>query len=121
MCGFLEDQTSRRGENAAYLAAQLARIEGIRPFKRGERVTRHGYHLFVFRCDEATWGVSLEVFLATFNAEGIPDSSGYVPKYRDPLFVTHGQSCPAVWEGLSNLGRWISVRRAWRLKQTKLV
>lgn len=98
----LEDQTKRRNDNALYLAAQLAKIQGIRPLKRDERVTRHGYHLFVFRYDEAVWGVSLDVFLAALNAEGIPASSGYVPTYRDPLFVTHGQSCPAAWEGLGN-------------------
>lgn len=86
----LEQQTNRRNENARYLAAQLARIEGISPLERDERVTHHGYHLFIFRYDEATGGVSLDVFLAALNAEGIPASSGYVPTYRDQLLVTGG-------------------------------
>lgn len=83
----VEEQTRRRNENALYLAEQLARIEGIRPLYRDPRVTRHAYHLFIFRYDpQAFGGLSRDEFITTLKAEGIPCSPGYAPMYRSPAF-----------------------------------
>lgn len=83
----LEEQTRRRNENALYLAAQLAEIEGIRPLRRDPRVTQHAYHLFIFRYDAAAFGgPPRDEFLAALRAEGIPCSPGYSPLYRSPAF-----------------------------------
>ncbi|HTE18422.1 MAG TPA: DegT/DnrJ/EryC1/StrS family aminotransferase [Armatimonadota bacterium] len=83
----LEEQTRRRNENALYLAAQLAAIEGIRPLSRDPRVTRHAYHLFIFRYDRRAFGnMPRDEFLAALRAEGIPCSPGYAPLYRSPAF-----------------------------------
>lgn len=98
----LEEQTRRRDENGRYLAEQLRTVPGIRPLKRLDSVERHAYHLFIFRFSAEEWGVSLDLFIEALAAEGIPCSRGYVPLYRDPLFVTSGQSCPAAWPGLPN-------------------
>jgi dTDP-4-amino-4,6-dideoxygalactose transaminase len=83
----LEAQTDQRNENAHYLAAQLGEIPGIRPLARDPRVTRHAYHLFIFRYDGAEFGgMSRDEFLAALRAEGIPCSPGYSPLYRSPAF-----------------------------------
>lgn len=84
----LEAQTDRRTENALYLAQQLSEIEGIRPLTRDPRVTRHAYHLFIFRYNREAFGGNLtrEEFLAALKAEGIPCSPGYSPLYRSPAF-----------------------------------
>ncbi len=83
----LADQTARRNETGDFLAAELARIPGIRPLARDERVTRHAYHLFVFRYDQNEFGgMSRDEFIAALRAEGIPCSPGYSPLYRSPAF-----------------------------------
>lgn len=97
----LEDQTVLRNNNGIYLADRLSNIPGVIPARRDPRVTRHAYHLFMFRLDQEIWGVSLPLFLQALTAEGIRCSSGYVPLYRTSGFVTGGQSCPAAWPGVS--------------------
>jgi dTDP-4-amino-4,6-dideoxygalactose transaminase len=83
----VEAQTRRRNENAQYLAAQLAEIEGVQPLRRDPRVTQHAYHLFIFRYrPEVFGGLTREAFLAALKAEGVPCSPGYSPLYRSPAF-----------------------------------
>ncbi len=83
----LEEQTARRSENAAYLASLLSEIPGVRPQTRDPRVTRHAYHLFIFRYDAREFGgLSRDEFLTALRAEGIPCSPGYSPLYRSPAF-----------------------------------
>ena len=45
----LEEQTTTRNENAAYLQSQLKKIPGIIPYKLYKNVTRAAFHLFPFR------------------------------------------------------------------------
>jgi dTDP-4-amino-4,6-dideoxygalactose transaminase len=83
----LEAQSDVRTANALYLAEQLAEIEGITPLTRDPRITRHAYHLFIFRYrPEAFGGRSRNDFLAALRAEGVPCSPGYEPMYRSPAF-----------------------------------
>jgi dTDP-4-amino-4,6-dideoxygalactose transaminase len=83
----LEEQTLRRNENAQYLAERLSRIPGISPLRRDPRVTRHAYHIFVFRYDAHEFrGTSRDEFLRTLRAEGVPCSPGYTPLYRNEAF-----------------------------------
>lgn len=85
--GRLEAQSDRRTQNALYLAERLAQVPGITPAARDPRVTRHAYHLFVFRYrPEAFGGLPRAEFLAALRAEGIPCSPGYEPMYRSPAF-----------------------------------
>jgi dTDP-4-amino-4,6-dideoxygalactose transaminase len=91
----LEEQTERRNRNALYLAEQLARIPGIAPLRRDARVTRHAYHLFIFRYNAAEFGgLPRKEFLRALSAEGIPCSAGYVPLYRQGAFRINPDTHP---------------------------
>ena len=91
----LDAETARRNENALYLSKRLDRIADIEPLIRDERVTTHGYHLYIFRYRaEETTGVERAKFLEALNAEGIPCSSGYVPLYRSGMFAVDPKQCP---------------------------
>jgi dTDP-4-amino-4,6-dideoxygalactose transaminase len=83
----LPEQTARRTENAKYLTEQLTLVPGIKTLPPDPRVTRHAYHLYVFRYDPSGFGgKSREEFLRAMNAEGIPCSAGYVPLYKEVVF-----------------------------------
>jgi len=83
----LEEQTQRRGENAAYLTSRIEDIPGIIPHKLYDGVTRAAYHLYPFRYNQERFGgLSRGKFLAALRAEGIPCSSGYGPINKDPFF-----------------------------------
>jgi dTDP-4-amino-4,6-dideoxygalactose transaminase len=83
----LPEQTTRRTENARYLTGLLSEIPGIITLPPDPRVTRHAYHLYVFRYDpQGFGGRSRTEFLQALNAEGIPCGSGYVPLYKEVVF-----------------------------------
>ncbi|MCB0182050.1 MAG: DegT/DnrJ/EryC1/StrS family aminotransferase [Anaerolineae bacterium] len=89
-----DDLARRRQQNAAYLAEALQSIPGIEPLKVDPRVTRHAWHLFIFRYKrEAFGGLPRHEFIAALEAEGIPCTPGYVPLNESP----------AVLEGLQQL------------------
>ncbi len=84
----LEEQQARRDANAAYLAAQLAAVDGLRPAALYPGVTRSAYHLFMMRYDAARFGgLPRARFLEALRAEGVPASGGYAPLTRDPDVV----------------------------------
>lgn len=80
----LPAQFERRERNARCLDRELARIPGIAPQARDERVTGHAHHLYCFRYDPAQWGGRDRAwFQRALRAEGIPVSPGYTtPLYR---------------------------------------
>jgi dTDP-4-amino-4,6-dideoxygalactose transaminase len=84
----LDAQAKTRSANAAYLAGKLAAVPGIEPLGGGDKVTRHAWHLFIFRYDaEAFGGASRARFIEAVRAEGVPVSAGYgLPLYRQPWF-----------------------------------
>ncbi len=91
----LDEQTEKRSQSAALLTEQLSEIEGIRPLAVDERVTRHAFHLYVFRYDaDAFGGASREQFLKALAAEGIPCTAGYKPLYREPAFQARFSDFP---------------------------
>ncbi len=84
----LPAQMKKRDANGAYLTTLLSEIEGIRPQKWTKGATRHAYHLYIFRYDKKAFGgVPRQRFLRALNAEGIGCSAGYVPLYREQMFV----------------------------------
>ena len=84
----LEEQMRLREENADYLSKGLHQIGGVEPLVPDEGVSRHAYHLYIFRyCKDEFGGIPKEKFLAALQAEGIPASSGYLPLYRFPALV----------------------------------
>ncbi|MDD3926331.1 MAG: DegT/DnrJ/EryC1/StrS family aminotransferase [bacterium] len=95
----LEEQTLRRERNAAYLSELLKDMPGISLMRQDPRVTRHSYHMYIFRFLPEEWsGVSRDRFLEALRSEGIPGSAGYnVPLYKNPLFQQKGEGpkhCP---------------------------
>ncbi len=82
----LDDQTTVRNENAAYLKTQLQEIKGILPYKLNEHVTRCGLLFFPMRYKKESFsGLSREAFIEALNAEGVPVSSGYKPLNNQPF------------------------------------
>jgi len=76
------DQMARRSDNAAHLSKKLSQIPGISPLSAPEFVTRHAYHLYIFRYSaDAFGGLPRDIFVKALQAEGIPFSTGYVPLY----------------------------------------
>jgi dTDP-4-amino-4,6-dideoxygalactose transaminase len=80
--GRLPEHTVLRERNGALLDELLGAIPGITPRARDPRVTRNGYHLYMFNYQaEAFGGASRTKFLDALRAEGIPCSPGYPPLY----------------------------------------
>jgi perosamine synthetase len=78
--GVLDNQTTVRNENAAYLRARISKIPGIKPYKLYDNVTRASFHMFAFRYKKDEFkGLSRDQFLKALTAEGIPNLSGYAP------------------------------------------
>jgi dTDP-4-amino-4,6-dideoxygalactose transaminase len=83
----VEEQANRRSENGARLTQRLSRIEGIKPTRVDERVTRHAYHLYVFRYEASAFNeLPREEFTQAMNAEGITCTPGYSPLYEEAAF-----------------------------------
>jgi dTDP-4-amino-4,6-dideoxygalactose transaminase len=73
-----DELAERRGRNAGYLLERLADIPGIHPLKVDPRVTRHAWHLFIFRyASHAFGGLPRARFIEALQAEGVPCSPGY--------------------------------------------
>lgn len=90
-----DEQTEKRIENARYLNSKLSKIDGIKPLKDDERVTRHAYHLYIFRFSpDAFGGISKSTLARALQAEGIPASVGYSkPLYKEP-YLEYFKKCP---------------------------
>ncbi len=74
----LEDQIELRNRNAKLLTELLSPVEGIQLFKTDPRVTRNGYHLFMFYLEKAlSERVNKSQFVKMLSEQGIPSSTGY--------------------------------------------
>jgi dTDP-4-amino-4,6-dideoxygalactose transaminase len=94
----LDEQTEIRNRNGVYLSEKLSEIEGIKPNKRDERVTKHAYHVYIFRYDAGKFGGQPRSrFLEALSAEGIPCSPGYNPLYKHELFKASIQKNPLLY------------------------
>ncbi|MDF2668673.1 MAG: aminotransferase DegT [Paenibacillus sp.] len=75
----LEQQMTAREKNAKVLTELLGEIEGIQVLRRDPGITRHAYHLYMFKLDSAFADrIDKNDVIAKLVAEGIPASSGYV-------------------------------------------
>ena len=94
----LEEQTRKRNENGLYLNELLQNIDGITPLSRGEAVTMHCYHIYIFKYNAAHFGgLPKEEFATMFAAEGVPSFKGYpYPLYKQPLFQNKNFMCYAI-------------------------
>jgi len=90
-----EEQTKMRMENARYLSGKLSKIDGVTPLKEDERITRHAYHLYIFKINpEAFGGASKFVIAKALQAEGIPASVGYSKPLHKETCLEHFKKCP---------------------------
>lgn len=89
----LEEETTLRNENAAYLKARMEEIPGISPYKLYPNVTRAAFHLFPFRYNKEEFkGLTRSKFLQALRAEGVPCSSGYGELNKQPFIKNALQS-----------------------------
>ncbi|KIL41368.1 glutamine--scyllo-inositol aminotransferase [Gordoniibacillus kamchatkensis] len=79
----LEEQMLVRERNARLLTELLLEIDGVQPLQYGPKVTRHAYHLYLFKIDPQRLKLGKREFFARMNAEGIPVHEGYVPLNRN--------------------------------------
>jgi dTDP-4-amino-4,6-dideoxygalactose transaminase len=97
----LDQQSTKRSENAAYLDKLLSDVEGLTPASQYEGTTRNAYHLYMMRYDPSAFkGLPREKFLAALQAEGIPCASGYSPLNKEPFFekTLHSNAYSAIYE-----------------------
>ena len=74
----LETEQQRRAENFHKLREYLSDVSCVKPLGIGPGVQRHGVHMFVLRYDpEECGGLSIEDFLSTLQAEGLPINRCY--------------------------------------------
>ncbi len=83
----LPQQTAIRTRNAAFLDAELAKIDGITPQRHDQRATVNGHYAYIFHYDHSAFaGVSTERFIQAFNAEGFPTQASYPPLHDMAVF-----------------------------------
>ncbi len=77
-----------RQENLAYLDREIAKIDGLEPMVKDERITAHSAHLYIFRYKkDAFAGKPKSKFIDAMRREGIFTSPGYsIPLYKQPVF-----------------------------------
>ena len=81
----LEEETTKRNENAAYLKTKIEKIPGIVPYKLYDNVTRAAFHLFPFRYKKEQFqGLPRATFIRALSAEGVPCWSGYTNLNKQP-------------------------------------
>jgi dTDP-4-amino-4,6-dideoxygalactose transaminase len=81
----LEEQMSKREQNAKLLDELLSGTKGIRLLKQDPRITRHAYHLYMFKLDLEQ--ADKNDFIRKANAEGIPLAAGYIPLNRNQSII----------------------------------
>ncbi len=84
----LDQETTIRNENAAYLSSLVKDIPGIVPQKAYPDTTRSAFHLYAFRYKADDFkGLNRNDFLKALRAEGVPCSSGYTPLNTQPYLA----------------------------------
>lgn len=98
----LDAQTSTRDENGKSLNALFESVDGLRPLKRPDFITRHTYHLYIMRYDKSAFnGLPKGEFAKMLAAEGVPAFMGYPePLYRQPVFQKKNFMCYAIPESV---------------------
>lgn len=83
----LPQQTAIRTRNAAFLDAELSKIDGITPQRHDPRATVNGHYAYIFHYDHSAFaGVSTERFIQALNAEGFPTQASYPPLHDMAVF-----------------------------------
>ncbi|MEM3922499.1 MAG: DegT/DnrJ/EryC1/StrS family aminotransferase [Nitrososphaerota archaeon] len=97
----------RRERGARILDKLLSEIDGITPLKPDNRVTRHAYHLYIFKYDSREFSnLPKQRFVEALSAEGIPCSAGYRPLYSY-AFLPPSKPLPNTERASYNEAVWI--------------
>jgi len=108
----LEEQLARRAANARWLDRRLGACDFLQPVPPDERVTCHGYYLYMLRlAPERVAGIRKDAFLKALAAEGIPGAAGYPhPLYCNQVFRDYAHrrtECPEA-ERMCHNSFWVS-------------
>jgi dTDP-4-amino-4,6-dideoxygalactose transaminase len=91
----LPSNIAKAEKNAEYLTQKLGAIDGTKPLKKDDRVTRQSYYYYVFKYEKRSFGeVPRDRFMAALFFEGIPCERIYEPVYKDPLFKMEPNKWP---------------------------
>jgi dTDP-4-amino-4,6-dideoxygalactose transaminase len=91
----MEKDMAIRDANAAILDSGFEKIEGLELLQKYPGTTRVSHHLYIFRYLKKYFDEkSREQFLEALNGEGIPVYAGYVPLYRERLFIVNRAEYP---------------------------
>lgn len=84
----LEEQCIKREANGTLLSQLLSEVQGVKLLTRDSRITRHAYHLYMFRISsELADRVDKSDVIEKLNAEGIPVSAGYVSLNKNRAII----------------------------------
>jgi dTDP-4-amino-4,6-dideoxygalactose transaminase len=97
----------RRERGARILDKLLSDIKGITPLKHDSRVTRHAYHLYIFKYDSREFSnLPKQRFVEALSAEGTPCNAGYRPLYSYP-FLSPSKPLPNTEKASYEEAVWI--------------
>jgi len=97
----------RRERGAEILDKLLEEIDGVEPLRLDPRITRHAYHLYIFKYDSSFFAnLPKQKFVEALRAEGIPCNAGYRPLYDYP-FLPKNKPLPNVEKASKEQAIWI--------------
>ncbi|MGE7823983.1 DegT/DnrJ/EryC1/StrS family aminotransferase [Paenibacillus sp. NPDC093718] len=89
----LDEQMDKRERNGKLLTELLGNIVGIHTIRRDPRITKHAYHLYLFKLDSSVADtVDKNEVIRRLNSEGIPVSYGYVSLNRNEALIREIES-----------------------------
>jgi dTDP-4-amino-4,6-dideoxygalactose transaminase len=112
----LESQMAVRENNARLLTELLRDIDGVKPLQYDPKVTRHAYHLYLFKIDPQRLKLGKREFFEKMTAEGIPVHEGYVPLNRNLAILeeirkrtgeSRVQPCPVAERACGQEALWL--------------
>ncbi|MCK5329886.1 MAG: DegT/DnrJ/EryC1/StrS family aminotransferase, partial [Candidatus Marinimicrobia bacterium] len=91
----LDSDMDLRDRNRNLLDDALNQISGLAPVHRYPEATRVANHLYLARYNQEQFdGIPREKFFEAMRAEGVFTYAGYVPLYKEKLFITNPDEYP---------------------------
>ncbi|MBC8403176.1 MAG: DegT/DnrJ/EryC1/StrS family aminotransferase [Candidatus Marinimicrobia bacterium] len=91
----LDSDMDLRDRNRTLIDNALNQIPGLTPVYRYPQATRVANHLYLARYDQEQFdGIPREKFFEAMRAEGVFTYAGYVPLYKEKLFITNPDEYP---------------------------
>jgi dTDP-4-amino-4,6-dideoxygalactose transaminase len=114
----MEQQMEIREKNARLLNEMLRDIDGVSPLETDPQVTRHAYHLYIFKMHgDIAEKLGKRDICQKLNAEGIPVHEGYVALNQnhaisDAIYKLTGtariDSCPIAERACEKEAMWLA-------------